>query len=380
MSEAAPHVTLVAHEVGTPGGMEGQLGRLVEGLLERDHEVTVVARACELGEHPALRWVRIPGPPRPFCLWYGWFFVAGSLAVWRRRGGLVHTTGAVILNRADVSTVHFCHRGFGRSVRMTRASRASLPYRANDWLAGVLSRLAESYCYRPSVSARLVAVSGGLARELRELFPAMSRVVEVIPNAVDSSAFSRDEVERAKRRAEWGSAEDELVALFVGGDWERKGLAYAIEAIARASRWTLVVVGEGDVERYSALARRRGAGRRVRFEGGTRHAAEYYSAADAFVLPTAYETFSLVTFEAAAAGLPLLVSRVSGVEDILVDGRNGWFIYRDVEVIAQRLDELGGNARLRAEMGEAARADSARFHWARSIEAYCDLYARLEAR
>jgi len=38
-------VTIVAHHVGTPGGMESQLARLVSGLLERGHHVTVIARA-----------------------------------------------------------------------------------------------------------------------------------------------------------------------------------------------------------------------------------------------------------------------------------------------------------------------------------------------
>jgi len=360
--------------------MERQLGGLVEALLDQGHAVTVVAGACEVAEHARLSWVRVPGPRRPFSVAYPWFFIAGSIAVWKRRDGLLHTTGAVVLNRADVSTVHFCHRAFRRNLGITRASRGSAPYRANAWLAGVLSRLAERYCYRPAVTRRLVAVSPGLARELRGLFPAMEEAVEVIPNGVDAAAFERYEVERARRRAEWGTAEDELVALFVGGDWERKGLGAAIEGVGATEGWSLVVVGDGDVERYAAVARQAGAAGRVRFEGATREPTAYYSAADAFVLPTAYETFSLVTFEAAAAGLPLLVSRVSGVEDILVDGRSGWFIDRDGQAIARRLAELRRDVRLREAMGEAARADSARFDWARSVEGYRDLYTRLEAQ
>jgi glycosyltransferase involved in cell wall biosynthesis len=374
-----PHVTLVAHEVGTSGGMEAQLGGLVEALLDHDHAVTVVAGACEVEDHPRLNWVRVPGPRRPFSVWYLWFFIAGSVAVWIRRKGLVHTTGAVVLNRSDVSTVHFCHRAFRRNLGITRASRDSAPYRANAWLAGVLSRLAERYCYRPTITRRLAAVSPGLARELRGLFPAMEEAVEVIPNAIDAAAFERDEIERARRRAEWGTAEGELVALFVGGDWERKGLGAAIEGVGATDGWSLVVVGDGDVARYAAVARQAGAAGRVRFEGATREPAAYYSAADAFVLPTAYETFSLVTFEAAAAGLPLLVSRVSGVEEILIDGRNGWFIDGDGQAIARRLAELRRDAPLRDAMAEAARADSARFDWGRSVEGYRDLYARLEA-
>src|SRR4051794_16156682 len=140
---SSPAVTIVAHDVGTPGGMERQLGILASGLLERGHRVTVVAGRCELPPHPRLRWVRIRGPRRPFSLWYPWFLVAASIAVWRRRAGIVHTTGALVLNRADVSTVHFCHRAFHAGGGGLQARRVTAGYRVNAWVTSVMSRLAE---------------------------------------------------------------------------------------------------------------------------------------------------------------------------------------------------------------------------------------------
>ncbi len=86
------------------------------------------------------------------------------------------------------------------------------------------------------------------------------------------------------------------------------------------------MIGAGDEDRFRAIARRSGLAGRVEFIGAQLDPAPYYAAADAFVLPTAYETFSLASYEAAAAGLPLLVTRVNGVEDLLVDGETGWFI------------------------------------------------------
>jgi hypothetical protein len=56
-------VTVVAHEVGTRGGMEAQLGILAQGLLEAGVHVTVISRRCELPPHPLLtvHRIRIPG-------------------------------------------------------------------------------------------------------------------------------------------------------------------------------------------------------------------------------------------------------------------------------------------------------------------------------
>jgi glycosyltransferase involved in cell wall biosynthesis len=357
--------------------MERQLAELATGLLARGGEVIVVARRCELPAHPRLRWVRVRGPRRPFSLWYPWFFLFGSLAVWRARRGLVHTTGALVLNRADVSTVHFCHRAFHARARVGRASGSSPFYRLNARLAGAMSRLAERYCYRPSRSRRLIAVSQGVAKELAEFFPSMSGAVEVIPNGVDRGVFTPDADARSRLRAEWGIGEGELVALFVGGEWERKGLRHAIEALSGAPAWHLVVVGSGDQQSYGELARRLGVEQRLRFSGRTQDTAPYYAAVDGFLFPTAYEAFSLATLEAASAGLPLLVSRVSGAEELLAEGRNGWFIERDAAAIAGRLNELAADEGLRRAMGEAARADSARFDWPSVVEAYDATYRQM---
>jgi UDP-glucose:(heptosyl)LPS alpha-1,3-glucosyltransferase len=357
--------------------MERQLAELARGMLERGYRLTVVARECRLPPHEAVRWVRVRGPRRPFSLWYPWFFLFGSVAVWRRGAGLVHTTGALVLNRADLSTVHFCHRAYHARAAVPRVGRASPLYRLNAAITSAMTRLAERYCYRPARTRRLVAVSEGVARELREFFPGAGETVSVIPNGVDREAFAPDPGARSRLRTELGVQENELLALFVGGEWERKGLRHALEALPLAPGWRLLVVGGGDEERYRRLAESLGVGDRVDFAGATARTAPYYACADGFLLPTAYETFSLVSFEAAAAGLPLLVSRVSGVEEILVEGRNGWFIDRDARVIADRLNELRRDPQRRREMGEAARADSARFGWGRVVESYDELYGRL---
>lgn len=370
-------VTVVAHDVGTPGGMERQLDELCTGLLERGHRVTVVARRCETAPHPRLRWIRVRGPRRPFSLAYPVFFLLGSLAVHRHRDGLLHTTGAVVGNRADLSTVHYCHHGARAAVGAPRTSRPSLLFRVNGAASAWMSLVAERFCFRPSRTRCLVTVSDGVARELERFFPRRADAVVVIPNGVDRVRFAPDPPARAEVRAKLGLAGDALVALFVGGDWERKGLRFAIEGVAGTDDWHLVVVGHGDEARHRALASSCDAGDRVRFVGGTPDPARYYACADAFLLPSAYEAFPLVGLEAAAAGLPLLAGRVSGVEELVQAGRNGWFVERDATVIAERLRALSADPALRIEMGLAARDSSAPYAWGHVVDAYVKLYATL---
>ncbi len=369
---AAPlEVTIVANDIGPEGGMERQLRVLIAGLLAAGDRVTVVSWTCSLPPHPNLRWARVPGPSRPFAIGYPLFLVLASLLVRLRGRGLVHSTGAIVLGRTSVCTAHFCHQALSGLPGLSRASRSGIAYRANAWVVRRMSRLAERWCYRPDRAGRLVGVSEGVARELREHFPAMRERILVIPNGVNTDAFSPATVPEGRQDG------GPLRALFVGGEWERKGLRPAIEAVAACPEVELTVLGAGDAEAYGRLADGLGAGERVRFAGTTDDPASWYRRADAFLLPTAYESFSLVTYEAAACGLPLLVTRVNGVEDLLRDGENGWFIERDPEDVASRLRQLAANPRLRREMGAAARRDSLRFSWPEVVSRYRDLYAEL---
>jgi UDP-glucose:(heptosyl)LPS alpha-1,3-glucosyltransferase len=372
-------VVFVAHDVGGAGGMERQSEQLVSRLLEAGRPVTVIARTCALDEREGLRFVRVGTPRRPFSLAYPAFFALASVLVARRREALVHTTGAIVGNRADVSTVHYCHRAAATRVPGSRASRPGPLYQLNEWACGILSRAGEAWCYRPGCTRLLCAVSSGVASELRSGFPAMAAAVRTVPNGVDCSVFRPDAELRAGVRAELGLDERARLALFVGGDWERKGLAYAVDALAFAPAWHLVVAGSGDPARHTERARAAGTEARIRFLGPVRDVPRLYAAADAFVLPSAYETFSLVTFEAAAAGLPLMVTRVSGVEDLLRHEVNGWFIARDARDIARRLNELRAAPELAQTMAAAARSAAAGYSWEAMADGYLAVYAELAA-
>jgi UDP-glucose:(heptosyl)LPS alpha-1,3-glucosyltransferase len=373
-------VVFVAHDVGETGGMERQSERLVNLVLDTGRPVTVVARSCALAERENLRFVKVRTPRRPASLGYPAFFALASLLVARRRGALLHTTGAIVANRTDVSTVHYCHRAAVTQVVGSRASRPALLYRLNSALHDNLSLLAEAWCYRPARASMLCAVSPGVAAELRERFPAMAGSVRTVPNGVDHAVFRPDPSARREVRAELGLDDSDQLALFVGGDWERKGLAYAVDALALAPGWQLAVAGAGDPAPHRARARAAGTESRLRFLGSVTEMPRIYAAGDAFILPTMYEAFPLVALEAAASGLPLLVTRVNGVEDLLEDGRGGWFITRDSTDIARRLTRLRSQPDLASQMAFSARTAASRFSWEAMADGYLSLYDELTCR
>jgi UDP-glucose:(heptosyl)LPS alpha-1,3-glucosyltransferase len=358
-----PPVTLVAHDVGpVGGGMERQLSDLIHGLLARGVPVTVVSRSCGVAPREGLRWVRVPGPARPFLVAYPWFLVRGSITLARHRRGVVYAVGAIIVNRVDVIAVHLSHRGYRAKGGVLRAKRATRVYRLHARAAGGLARLAERLLFRPGRVGVFAAVSSDVGDELREHLPDTAAKVRVVPNGIDTRRF------HPTVRANTGRPR----AIFVGEEWEGKGLRHAIEGAAAAG-WDLLVVGEGDRERYSRIARELGAENRTSFLGSLADVERAYAMADAFVLPSAYETFSLATYEAAACGLPLVATPVGGVRDLLQPGVNGFFVDPNAADVARALHALD-DPHVRARMGAAARRAAERYDSEAMVERHIALF------
>ncbi|MGC2373485.1 MAG: glycosyltransferase family 4 protein, partial [Solirubrobacteraceae bacterium] len=340
------HVTLVAHDVGSVGGMERQLAELAIGLRALGYAVIVIARTCELPLDAGVTFHRVRAPSRPFLLAYPWFMVAGSLALRRRRRGLVQATGAIVLNRVDVVAVHCCHQ-----VYRAKPSRAGALFRWYGRLLGAMARAGERLCFPVNRPSAVVCVSDGVAAEVREHHPRLSDRVVTIHNGVDTRAFAPGvrRTEAVSLRGELGLAPERLVLAFVGA--ASKGLRLVLEALVHAPEWELVVAGRGHMLGYRDLADALGLSRSVHWLGVVRDVQVVYEVADAFVLPSAYETFSLVTFEAAASGLPIVATPVSGVRELIEDARNGFLIEADSAAIAERLGRLAADPALRARLG-----------------------------
>jgi glycosyltransferase involved in cell wall biosynthesis len=369
--------TFVAHAVGDLGGQELVTAKLVEGFLQRGYRVTVVTGRSTLAAHPRLRVVRVPIPRRPASIKQALFPLWSFLSVRRHGDGVVYSCGPIGFNITDVTTAHFCVRHYHDHVGVERASRDNWIYRANARIAAWISLRIERTSYRRTRT--VVPVSAGLQRELLRYFPWLAGRCRVIPNGVDLSLFRPDPPRRRLVRASIGIDEATPLAAFVGGDWDRKGLRLALEALAQAPDWHLLVLGQGDVERFRRFAAAAGVDSSVHFLGRQR-SCEYMPAADCLVLPSSYEAFPLVALEAAACGLPLVASKVNGLEDLVQQGTNGFFIDRSTASIAAALRRLSADRSHLERMSTAARGSVVQLSWDRIVDQYSALHQEALSR
>lgn len=206
----------------------------------------------------------------------------------------------------------------------------------------------------------VIAVSERAREEAISFYGCESSKITVIRNPVDTNEFSpeRRAALRAAARNSIGLASDEKAVVFCGSGFERKGLGNLIKAFASAAKklvdMRLIVVGKGAIRPFQKLAQRNGVGSKIVFAGHQKDVVQFYAAADAFVLPSLYDPYPNAVLEAMACGIPVAVSRVTGVSEVIENGVNGFVIENASDVneicgaILKIFDEhnshVGGNA------------------------------------
>jgi phosphatidylinositol alpha-mannosyltransferase len=175
---------------------------------------------------------------------------------------------------------------------------------------------------------------------------------------------------------------DELRVLFVGRPEERKGLPVllsAFEALVEHVPSHLVVVGAGqeDVARFTGeddVERRIDALGRVSGSELWRRLRE----ADVLCAPSlAGESFGMILIEAFAAGTPVIASNIAGYADVVADGHDGVLVPpADPQRLAEELQGMHLEPERREQMGAAARASAERFAWPRITDRLERVYER----
>ncbi|HBJ34307.1 MAG TPA: glycosyltransferase family 1 protein [Planctomycetaceae bacterium] len=341
-----------------------------------------------------LSWIRIPGPKRPEVVDFESFRLLCNHKLRRADYDIIHSAGPNT-DLADVYTVQTVHPEKVRQFADLRLTFKAGWFRKFAWRRydhRVMAAEREAYRAIGFRGPRFfLPVSQGTKAEFMQHFPAAldgdtPSNVAVLPNAADLKRFhpaNRDSCRQAIRD-EQGLDFDDFVLVFSGGDWVRKGLDIAIRSLALidSPRVKLLVVGHDRAgAEVQLLCGQLGLQDRVRFAGFRKDVYRYYAAGDLFVFPSAYEAFSLATIEAAASGLPVLMSDVSGAHEIVGSGECGILIRRDPAHIAESVMRYLRNPEMLRAQGLAGRALVEReFNWDTIANQTLGVYQNLLAR
>jgi glycosyltransferase involved in cell wall biosynthesis len=357
------------------GGADQQLLTVAEGLRARGHEVMIVSltplgpmglEARQVGIATESLEMR-RGVPDP----RGLVRLARLVRDWKPDVLHTHMVHANLMGRvlrlivpvpALVSTIHSIYDG-GR-LRMAA-------YRLSNGLVDQMTIVSQAAADR-FISERIIP----------------KELLRVFPNSVDTDRFrnlppgARESVRRAL------GIEGRFAWLAVGRFEVAKDNPNMLRAFARVHERhpeaLLLLVGRGSLQpEAEALTRTLGLAGSVRFLGVRRDVPEVMSAADGYVMSSAWEGMPIVLLEAAAAGLPIVATRVGGNHEVVQDEESGFLVpARDHEALGEAMLRLMGlsDAERRA-LGDRG-CEHTRTHYgvSRAVERWEELYRQVLSR
>ena len=377
----ALRVLIACDHIDFEGSLHGggrQLIELTRALLEEGRVAPIV---CVLRPATALgRELQAEGLPFRF-FGYGKYSIAPLRRFVRtiraERAGVLHLTdfaactwgrlaGRVtgVPSIVQIITHHSTHTHLGYPPHVELAYRALAPS-----------------------TARALAISESVAHFARERMGFTAEQTEVLYYPLPKHSFSAATPERlAEVRSAHGIPQEAPVVGAVSRFFPVKGIRYLIDAFPRvlAARpdARLLLVGRGPEEgALKAQAAALGIEERVVFAGFQRDSAAYAGTFDVAVVPSLEEGFGLVAVEAMALGVPVVASRVDGLQEVITDGRSGLLVPpADPAAIADAVLRVLGDRELRARLSDGGRAESERFSLDRYAARLTDLYYELAGR
>ncbi len=310
-------IVFVRRGYSRSGGAEAYLQRLGRGIAEAGHEVRLIT-----GEDwPDSQWPfgsvgRLRGKT-----------VIGFADELEHMRPQLHCDVLFSLERLWSCDVYRAGDGVHRAW-LARRSKFEIPLkqfiRAASRKHRDLLQLEESLFAKRN-ARRVIAASQMVANEITDVYGYPADKIELVRNGVPLDKFRFDPGLREKCRTDLNLKPDDIALLFAGSGWERKGLLFAVEAMALSKdrKLRLLVAGRGDARPYKTTHWRFWREDPVQFLGEVADLMPVFAAADIFILPTIYDPFSNACLEALACGLPVITTRSNGFTEIIEDSVHG---------------------------------------------------------
>ena len=202
---------------------------------------------------------------------------------------------------------------------------------------------------------KLIVVSNSLKKQFKKEFGRKNKIFIVNPGA------NLKQFKSPKKR------KDNI--LFLGRMSTEKNVSILLSVFEKVSGGKLILVGGGpklkEIKRKAKKSKRQ---KDIDIEGMRKDTPKFYSNAKIFVLPSKYDAFPLVLFEAMASGLPCIAFKsddkkiITGSGELINSGVNGFLVDNTIEM-TEKINLLLSNKKLWRKMSKAAKKTSKKYSW-----------------
>ncbi len=310
-------LALVRRGYSPTGGAEAYLKRLARGVIEAGDKVQLIAT----NEWPEDQW-----PLGPITRLRAESVIGFADELEQVRPQL-DCDGLLSLERVWSCDVYRAGDGVHRAW-LARRRKFELPLKQ---FARALNRKHRDLLHLEQLllasrkAGRVIVASQMVKNEIVDLYGYPADRIDIVHNGVPLDKFRFDSELREKSREDLKLKPDQIALLFAGSGWERKGLLFAIQAMAlcKNTKMRLLVAGRGNEMLYKTKRLRFWREEPVQFLGEVADISRVYAAADIFILPTIYDPFSNACLEALACGLPVITTGSNGFSEIIEDAVHG---------------------------------------------------------
>ena len=323
-------LALVRRGYSATGGAEAYLKRLARGVIEAGHKVQLIAT----NEWPEDQW-----PLGPITRLRAESVIGFADELEQVRPQL-DCDGLLSLERVWSCDVYRAGDGVHRAW-LARRRKFELPLKQ---FARALNRKhrdllhLEQSLLASRKAGRVIVASQMVKNEIVDLYGYPADRIDIVHNGVPLDKLRFDSELREKSREDLKLKPDHIALLFAGSGWQRKGLLFAIQAMAlcKNRKMRLLVAGRGNEKLYKTTRLRFWREELVQFLGEVADVMRLYAAADIFILPTIYDPFSNACLEALACGLPVITTRANGFCEIIEDSVHGSIVARAGNLVGLR--------------------------------------------
>ncbi len=343
--------------------------RWIDALAERNHQVYLITQHS--GSHPIHPDVTVYHFP--------W---TSSLGYFLNINALKKILGQI---SPDLLNVHYAS-GYGTLGRLSHFH----PLVLSVWGSDVYDFPVKSPFHHALIASNLrsadwvCSTSEVMAQQVRYVCPD-TKNISVTPFGIDVLKFKQNPASKNK----------ETITIGTVKNLERKyGVDILIRAFAKvkkvlesisqnvATRLRLLIVGGGSQQKkLNSLVDQLGLQNITTFTGTVSHAQvpHYLNQLDIYVAVSRLESFGVAILEASACSLPVVVSNVGGLPEVVQDGKTGYVVDREnPDATAEALMKIIQNNSLRRQMGDAGRKLVLdKYQWSNNVLVMEDIYYRV---
>jgi glycosyltransferase involved in cell wall biosynthesis len=227
-------------------------------------------------------------------------------------------------------------------------------------------------------SSAIIALTDHMKKKLME---STDKKIYTIPNGIDLDKFTVNENKKFLRK-KLGISINKTIIIFVGRLHVVKGLEYLINAVNKVKNdnLKLFIIGDGtERENLEKLSKKLNIENYIEFCGEipNEKIPEYLTASDIFVLPSLSEGFPNVLLEAMTCGLPVIATKIKGLDEIIEEGINGYLINpKSSEQIAEKIEFISKNKTIYKTISQNNKIRASEFSWDPVIDRLDEIYKK----